>query len=505
VKEAEQEVQIPNVDRAMAKGAVWMILARLGDRSLGFVSTIILVRLLAPADFGIVAMGMSVIAMCELFGQVGLDVALIQDPGATRRHYDTAWTFSVILSATTAVVLLLVAIPAAKFYDESRLLPIILSLAVGSLISGFENIGIVAFRKDLQFNKEFQFFFGKKLAGFLVTVPVAFILRSYWALIAGIIAGRLAGVTLSYYVQSYRPRWSLAARKELFHFSKWMVISNALIVFNSRAADFIIGKATGAHALGVFNVSYELSNLPTSELIAPINRAVFPGYARKSEDRATLKQGYLSVVGMIAAFGIPAGVGIAASSDWLVPLLLGQQWTEAIPLVEILALYGILAAMKTNAHYVYLAMGKPNVPAYLGIVQISFLLPCLVMSSVKFGAIGAAYAYLVSQAVFTPISFSVLFKIVGVRLEELAGVLWRPLTSAVLMFAIVRVLAHSLPVDPTASFGTIQDFLIVVVTGAVVYSGCLCLLWMMSARPLGAESRILSIVQSRRLYSWLRV
>ena len=73
-----------NVDRAMAKGALWMILARTGERSLGLVSTIILVRLLAPADFGLVAMGTSVIAVCELIGQLGLDAALIQNPSASQ-------------------------------------------------------------------------------------------------------------------------------------------------------------------------------------------------------------------------------------------------------------------------------------------------------------------------------------------------------------------------------------------------------------------------------------
>src|SRR5215831_3923177 len=114
----QQASPVQSVDRAMTAGALWMILAKLGDRSLGLISTIILVRLLAPSDFGLVAMGMSLIAIGELLGQVGLDVALIQNPGATRRHYDTAWTFSVILSAMSAVVLMFVALPAANFYNE---------------------------------------------------------------------------------------------------------------------------------------------------------------------------------------------------------------------------------------------------------------------------------------------------------------------------------------------------------------------------------------------------
>lgn len=498
----QQSHAVQDVDRAMTKGALWMILARLGDRSLGIISTVILVRLLAPADFGLVAMGTSLIALCEVMGQVGLDIALIQNPDATRSHYDTAWTFSVILSAMAAVILLLLAIPAANFYDEPRLVPILLSLALGSVISGFENIGIVAFRKELQFNKEFQFFFGKKLIGFLFTVPLAFLLRNYWALIVGIIIGRLAGVGLSYYVQDYRPRWSLAARKDLFHFSKWMVMLNIGSVFNSRAADFIVGKIAGPHALGVFNVSYELSNLPTTELIAPINRAVFPGYARKADDNAALKEGYLDVLGMIVAIAVPAGVGIAATSRWFVPLVLGQQWSDAVPLITVLSFYAILTAIKTNSHYVYLALGKPNVATYLGIVQISFLLPSLVVLSREYGGIGAAYGYLVSQAIFTPISFSVLFRVMGVTPREIIRVLWRPIVSAAIMYLAVRLVAIEIPVETFDSVNVLlRHFLIAVAIGAAAYTTCLFVAWNVSARPVGAETRILGAVRSIKLWS----
>jgi O-antigen/teichoic acid export membrane protein/2-polyprenyl-3-methyl-5-hydroxy-6-metoxy-1,4-benzoquinol methylase len=505
---AQQDQKIPseqNLERAVTKGALWMILARLGDRSLGVVSTVILVRLLAPADFGLVAMGMSVIAICELLGQVGLDVALIQNPNTTRRHYDTAWTFSVILAIVIALILVLVAGPAAKFYGEARLVPILLALAAGSLISGFENIGIVAFRKELQFNKEFLFFFGKKLAAFLITVPLAIMFRSYWALISGIVGGRLAAVCLSYYVQEYRPRWSLAARRDLFHFSKWMAGSNFVSVLNTRAADFIVGKVAGAHALGVFNVSYEVSNLPTSELIAPINRAVFPGYARKSADVAALRQVYLNVIGVIATFGIPAGVGIAATADWFVPLLFGQQWIEAIPLVSILAFYGILATVKTNSQYIYLALGKPHLATCLGTVELCLLIAVLPVLTIRYGAIGAAYAYLASQSVFVPISFAVLFKVLGVAVSRLLSVLWRPVVSAALMFAAVRfVTPPTLVTQPLDDATNLISCLAAMITGAVVYTGCLYTLWTVSARPMGAESWFLGAVQSTKLWLWLQ-
>jgi O-antigen/teichoic acid export membrane protein len=246
----------------------------------------------------------------------------------------------------------------------------------------------------------------------------------------------------------------------------------------------------------VFNVSYELSNLPTSELIAPINRAVFPGYARKSTDAAELRQGYLSVIGIIAAFGAPAGVGIAATADVIVPLVFGQQWTEAVPLVAILALYGVIAAMKTNAHYIYLALGRPKVAAGLGVVQITLLLPSLIFLCMRYGVVGAAWAYLVSQAVFTPLSFWTLFKILDVKLGQLLQVLWRPVVAATFMFALVRFVLPSSPFEAINSSSALAHLIRAVITGAAAYISSLYGLWLLSARPVGAESWILGVVQS---------
>jgi lipopolysaccharide exporter len=489
---AGRQDKIDNIDRAMTRGAIWMILARLGERSLGFISTIILVRLLAPSDFGLIAMAMSVIAIGELFNQMGLDAALIQNPNASRRHYDTAWTFTVILGSLTAAALAILAIPGANFYSEPRLVPIMLALGLGSFISGFENIGVVAFRKELQFKREFLFIFGKKLAAFFVTIPLAIMFKNYWALIGGIVMGKVAGVFLSYCVQEYRPRWSLSARKELFHFSKWMVLFNACGVFNGRAADFIIGKIAGAHALGVFNVSYEISNLPTSELIAPINRAVFPGYARKSADTSVLRTGYLDVLGMIAVFGIPAGVGIAAASQWLVPLLLGPQWTEAVPLIAILGFYGIITAMKTNADYVYLALGRPKIATYLLGIRITLLFPMLGILSVKYGSLGAAYGYLIAQLIFTPISFSVLFRILNVSAMDIIRVLWRPVVAATLMFLVVNAFIAAVPFEPDSYLQSIPILAIMIIGGLFFYIAALYFMWVVSAKPVGAESRILT-------------
>src|SRR5690606_24602448 len=301
-----------------ATGAIWMVLFKLVERSLGLVSTLILVRLLTPADFGVVAMAISVIAMAVLLTAFGFDTALIQDQKATAAHYNTAWTFGVAFGAAVTTVIVLAAPHVAAYYREPGVEWVMYALAFGSLITAFQNIGIVAFRKDLIFRYEFYFQVSRKLVGFVITVSLALWLRNYWALIAGTLATQIFSTGISYWVHPFRPRLSLAERRSLMGFSKWLLYNNLLGYLKNRSSDFVIGRLRGPAGLGLYNVSYELANLPTTEISAPINRALLPGFARLSDEPEQLRSIYTSAMSVLALFAVPAAAGIFALSHLIV-------------------------------------------------------------------------------------------------------------------------------------------------------------------------------------------
>jgi O-antigen/teichoic acid export membrane protein len=492
------------INRGMARGAVWMVTARTADRLLALASTMILARLLVPADFGLIAMATSIVAILELFGECGFDVALIQNPRATAQHYNTVWTFNVLIGAILAVALLAVAGPASRFYSEPRLESIILILAVGSLIQGFENVGVVAFRKELNFRRDFQFLFGKRLISFLVTIPLAFVFRNYWALVAGMVAARALGVLLSYILQKFRPKFSLGGRTEIFHFTKWLMLGNVLAFVNTRAVDIMLGKISGPRELGIFNLAYEIASIPSSALIAPINRAIYPGYAKKADDLVVLRQSYLEVMSFVAALAMPAGVGLGAVATLLVPVVLGPKWLAATPVLIVLSLYGILLALKSNNHYVYLAVGKPRIATYLAAAQTLFLIPLIALGSARAGALGAALAYVGGQFFFSPISMSVIRRVLGLNFVDWVRIFWRPLVSCTLMWICVRFLASL--VDPVArDAGTLILPLIgCIAAGALVYTATSLALWLANSKPTGPESRALDLLRAKfpQLANW---
>ncbi len=478
----------------IAAGATWMVVSKLLDRSIGIVSVVILTRLLVPADFGLVALATAMIAVIELLSAFNFDMALIHKQQATRAHYDTAWTMNVAMATVCALLVAAAAFPAGAFYGESRLGPIMLSLALVTWIRGFENIGVVAFRKELELNREFRLLLTKRIVVFLVTVSIALATRSYWALVLGILAGGVGGVVLSYVFHPFRPRFDLTARRELLHFSKWMVFSNVIDTLASRAADLIIGKNLGLGPLGLFNLAHEISHLPSTELSAPINRAVYPGYAKVASDQTLLAAQFLDVLGLTALLTAPAAVGIAAIAPLLIPLLLGDAWGEVVPLMEILALSGLLVSLRTNAGYVFLALGKSELVTVIYAVQFAVLVPSLVVGTVYFGTRGAAWTILGASIVMLLVTHYLMHRVLRIRWAEHGNVLWRPAVAAVGMALLVReYLAWT--EHGFAAGNAALALASAVVLGIAAYVSFTGALWAVSGFPRSAEARLVTALR----------
>lgn len=473
-----------------------MVLFKISERSIGLISTIILARLLVPADFGLVALAMAMIAVLEILGAFSFDVVLIQNQRAERSHYDTAWTFNIIAGVLSTVGVLLLAHPVAVFYDDMRLEWVMFALACAPLVSSFENIGVVAFRKDMQFHKEFKFLIFKKLIAFAATITIALAFRNYWALIAGTVTSRVIGVILSYTLHPYRPRFSLARRNDLFHFSKWLFINNLIMFSNNRASDFIVGKIAGPHDLGLFSVAYEVSNLPTTELTAPINRAVFPGYAKMAGDKAALRTGYLRVLGLVALITIPIGLGIIATAEVFVPLILGEKWLGTVALMQILAIFGLSQALQNNIGSVYLALGKVRTQTTLAFTYNIVLIPSLIAGASLAGSMGAATALVVCGATMLPINLFIVFRLLESRVSDFVKTVWRAIVAGMVMLATVLYVHYFLG-DSTRITYLFLELLLLVIVGAVTYCVVVFALWHWSSRPNGAEKIMLEHIKSR--------
>ena len=478
-----------------------MVLLRMANRVLGVISFCILARLLLPEDFGLVALAGSLGGLLELISGFSVEVALIRESKSDRRLYDSAWTVKIVRGLTVSVGLMLLAPTVAQFFAEPRIEVIVYFLAVASVILSFENIGVVEFRKNLAFEKEFTYLFLGRCISTVVTVVLALMWRNYWVLIAGTLTGSVTRVALSYVVHDYRPRVSFAGFGELFQFSKWMVIQNGLAGLNERMPGWVIGRLAGVGAVAHYEVASQIANLTTSELRMPIRAALYPGFAKMAADRTALLKSFFDAYGLMALIGLPIPIMLAFTAPLLIQVFLGDQWQAAVPVFEVLALYGIVQALGSSSHLMYLAINRPNLTARLVGLNFILLLPLLVTGATVAGAVGAAWAVTITSLIVLVVDFAVVFKVLEVGAHRILCALARPVAGSVTMLA--GLIPLRLLVPATESWiGSLLQLTTLAASGSILYLGAVLALWHLAGRPQSAERDILSVLQeaSQRLF-----
>lgn len=467
---------------SVVRGAALTIALRWTDRLLGIVSTLILARLLVPADFGIIAMASLVVLLVDTLLDLGVNAALVQNRDADRHDYDTAWTLRLGQSVLAATIVAVAAPFAASYFNDIRVETVLWVMALSVVIAGFENIGIVSFQKDMEFGREFKFFFLRRLAGFLVTLLLALGLRNYWAMVFGTLAGRLVGVGLSYGMHDFRPRLSFARLRALWSFSQWMLVRN-LGTYGAQQIDkIVLGPRAGVTPLGAYHLADDIAAMPVTELLAPIGRVLFPAFVKVADDPQALRRSFILAFGIQMLVGLPAGVGLALVADTAVPLLLGEQWLLAIPLLRILALISVATALTHGAGYLLLALGKVRLQAIFVWGQFLLLAGLLILAYPQADAAGIAQIRLAVGVLAMALFLGMALQAVPVlRLSDLLATGWRPAIATATMAALLTQWSapDTLPLA--------LRFLAEVGAGGTAYTATLLLLWWLVGMPEGPE------------------
>ncbi len=468
-----------------------MVALRMANRILGVISFGILARILVPEDFGLVALAGSLGALLEILSEFSVELALIRDSQSDRRLYDTAWTVKIARGTAVSVVLVLVAPAVAHFFAEERIEGVMYFLALASFILSFENIGVVEFRKNLAFEKEFAYLLFGRCVSTVVTVVLALMFQNYWVLVAGILTGSVTRVALSYAVHDYRPSVSLDGFRELLQFSKWMVVQNCLHGLNQRMPGWVIGRLAGVGDVAHYEVASTIATLTTSELRMPIRAALFPGLAKMAGDRKVLHQSFFDAYGLMVLIGLPIPIMLALTAPLLIQVFLGDRWQATVPIVQVLALYGIVQSLGSSSHLVYLAINRPNITARLVGLYFIVLLPLVVTGTTWAGAVGAAWALTITSVILFVVDFSVVFKVLEVGPQPIFSALGRPLAGVMTMLAGLIPLRLFVP-DTESWAGSVLQLVTLVLSGVGLYVSAVLALWHLARRPHSAERQILS-------------
>ncbi len=478
--------------RRVAIGAGWMLGWRMVARLSGLVSTLVLARLLVPADFGLVALAAGFAAAFDALSEIGVQDALVRHPTADRDLYNTAFALQALRAALTAVLLALAAPLAAAWFNEPRLLPVLLVLAAVAGLVGLDNIATVEFRRALDYRWQVILLGAPRLLALVAVIPLALATRSYWALVAGTAVARLGQVALGYALHPWRPRPTLARWRELMGFSLWSWAAALANAAWTRSDPVILGTALGAGELGIYMLAAEIALLPVTELVEPAAEAVFTGAAAAENAGHDAARLIAPTVATLLVFILPLALAISAAAHQVAAVLFGPGWGGAGPVIAIGVWAGAFAPLSYVSNAVLVARGRLAVKT-AALAASAVLRMQVVFICAHLGHLGAVAGGVVVVTAIEALLFAApLMMDGGIGLRGERGGLLRLLGALIL--AVAALAATGFGWRP-AGGPAIWELIAGALTGAAaiaLFVACGLALWIIAGRPQGPERRAFS-------------
>lgn len=482
-------------------GAAWMGAARIVVNLTAFASTIILARLLSPADFGLVAIATAAATVLATISELSLTQALIKFDDPSDDDFHSAWTLNLLRAGALAAALLALSPVLAAAYSEPRLVGVMAVVALSAAVRALENPRIVMFRRALDFRPYFQFEVAEKLSAFVIAVTLAITLQSYWALIVGTLAGALARVAMTYVKLPYLPRLRLNRWRALMSFSIWLTLAELVKAMNLRAIPLIAGAFLPTSAVGQYSLGERVASMPVRESVGALQATLFPAFTRMANDLPRMRAAYVRAQAMICLFAAPTGFGLAALAEPLVQVLIGAKWLPAVPIIQATAIASSIMAIQ-NVLPLAMATGDTQKLFHRNLRALMVQMPLIAAGltigreSAIGGLAGLAIALVVSAVANTLLNLLLVRKLVASPLREQLALAGRPMIASVAMFAVLTFLGKYLTAQGSEP-ATIIDLAVLVGAGTLVFGTFLFILHTLFAGPDSAERELTNLIWSR--------
>jgi O-antigen/teichoic acid export membrane protein len=474
----------------IARGGVWVFAAYGLVQVLSLVRSVILARLLTPADFGLMGMASLSLALLAVFTDTGIWPVLIQRSELDQPTLNTAW----LISAARGIVLGFVTLAAApwvgRFFEAPLLVPMLRVMALSFVLAGFNSLGLILLQKQLDFRTLAAVNLATSVVNLVAATVAAFLLRSVWALVIGTLTGSLAALLLSYLVHPFRPQWRFdrGRARGLFGFGKFLTASTIVNYVLTQGDDAYVGKVLGSEALGFYGLAYRLSNLPATSISHVLNQVTLPAYSAMQHDLDRLRLTYLRILKLTALVVFPMAAGLFGLAPFVVGVLYGEKWLPMVPAFQILCLFGLERAIGSVSAPIFLALGKPDIGLRVSLVKLVTMVLCIVPLTAQYGIVGTSIAVTLSAIAVQSAVIPVVTNLLKISWFEVVKPLLKPLGGSLLMLSALLIVERTLAL-PT----DIWQLVGLVAFGMLVYGGFVGIAERQLIRDLKARLGTLSV------------
>lgn len=447
-------------------GFGWMASTKLLGQIFSWAVTLIVVRILTPGDYGLMAMAALVLTFLNLVSEMGLSSAIVQQKTITEEIIRRCFGMILIINLVLFVMLYFSAIHISGFFSEPKLVPVVQVISLSFLITGLSIVPEAILERNMRFKKISIINLSSVVAGAAVTLTLALMGHGVWSLVWGNISQVLVK-TIGYNINVEKflfPSFNLAGMKSIISFSSMVAMERTLMFFYNQADSFLIGKIFGKELLGIYSVAADLASMPMQKLSGVINQVAFPAFSSIQADRSAISQYTLKAARLLCFTSFPVFWGISGVSPEFVNVILGAKWHDAILPLQLLTLVMPFRMLSNIMSPILRGVGHADT-ALINLTISACIMTLAFYIGTDWGIIGVCYAWLIAFPFVFIITTYRTTHTLFIEYLALLKTITKPLIAAGGMYLAIIYTRNALPED----FHPAMHLSILIMVGAITY------------------------------------
>lgn len=437
----------PTLKQRTIRAIAWTGAIQLLSQIINFALSILLARLLAPEDFGLVAMVLIFIGFSQLLCDFGLSAALIQKKSVTKQEAFSCFVFNCLLGFTFTLLLYTCRDSISSFYNDTRLIEIVSFIAPIFIISSASSVPKAMLARELHHKQISLIEMTSMIAGTIVALIMAINDFGFWSLIyQQIVNYSLKSLMLIIASKLTLTKINFREIKKLFGFSANVFSTQVLQQISLQADKVIIGKFLSATELGLYSRAFHLTTFPIKNVSTVIASVMFPALSKIKNNPDKVGKIYLRAIGLIALVTFPILAGFAVLSEPIINFLLGEKWLPMQKFLIFFSLIGMIVSIATITGSFYLSQGRADLQLKINLVTQPLQI-VLLLVGIQYGIDGLLVSYALSKIIAAFVTWYTLSNLLNLTVFKILNQLTKPFISTIAMSLAVYFLNQNIVVE----------------------------------------------------------
>ena len=460
-----------SIERQAISALKWTTAARLLGQAFTWAVTVVVMRLLVPGDYGLLALTGAIAAVLSTIADFGLGASVVQVPDLDRAQLERVAGVVLLLNLGIGALVVLLAPLVSLAFEEPRLAPVVAASSLNYALLAFGAIPQALAQRGMHFKLLASIELASGVAASVVTLVLAWLGAGVWSLVFGNLSGAALRTAWLLLDRGFvRPSFRFEGVRGHAQFGGALTFSRLVWQVASQADVFIAGRLLGQEALGTYSVSLELATLPMQKIMGIVNQVAFPTVARLQGEPERLRERLLDAVRLLTFVSIPVAWGFSAVAPELVAVVLGSKWQAAVVPLQIICLVVPLRMFAATMVTSVAALGSASTDVRNTLVTVLVLPPAFLLGA-QWGVAGLACAWVVASPLILALNFPRIRRFIGLPFSAFASRVFPTVLAGATMYAGVAALRTVLPAG-----SLVLQLAALVQAGAVLYLGVVSLL-----------------------------